>query len=107
MDKKMIDKVLVFLASALFFGAVGFFVSGAINSNKTAIKPKPTVTETGYTVELLFENDGVKVYRFRDGSRYLYYTDARGRVEWSTTRHDGLRSRSTESHQVETVAEAE
>jgi hypothetical protein len=37
---------------------------------------------TGYNVTLLFEHEGVKVYRFLDGSYYRYYTDARGSAHW-------------------------
>lgn len=34
-------------------------------------------------LELLFEHDGCKVYRFRDMREYRYYTDCRGSVSWS------------------------
>ncbi len=40
-------------------------------------------TNAAMTVELLFENDGCKVYRFEDNSRYHYYT--RCRAETTTT----------------------
>lgn len=53
-------------------------------------------------VELLFEKDGVKVYRFTDNGRYIYYTDARGRTEWTTTHSNGKTS-TTRRHGVETV----
>ena len=33
-------------------------------------------------VALLFENDGVKVYRFYDRGYAIYYTDARGATAW-------------------------
>ncbi len=36
-------------------------------------------------VELVLEHDGVKVYRFWNGGRYIYYTDARGSTQ---TRRD-------------------
>ncbi len=36
----------------------------------------------GIKVELLFEKDGIKVYRFYDGYRLVYYTDARGNTAW-------------------------
>lgn len=38
------------------------------------------------SVELLFVKDGVRVYRFNDGYRHVYYTDSRGVVEWDTSR---------------------
>jgi len=31
-----------------------------------------------YEVEYLFEHDGCKVYRFRDESRYVYFTNCQG-----------------------------
>jgi len=34
------------------------------------------------TVSLLFEYEGVKVYRFYDSGNWIYYTDARGKTEW-------------------------
>jgi len=40
-------------------------------------------------VELLFEHDGVKVYRFHDYGTAIYYTDCRGRTEWRTTHYCG------------------
>jgi hypothetical protein len=52
-------------------------------------------------VDLLFEKDGVKVYRFQDCGRYIYYTDARGKTEWITSRSNGKTSH-TERHTVET-----
>jgi hypothetical protein len=52
-------------------------------------------------VELLFEHDGVKVYRFYDG-RTIYYTDARGKTSWSETHSNG-KSSSIITHDVETV----
>ena len=56
------------------------------------------------SVELLFENDGIKVYRFRDYGREIYYTDARGRTDW-TTQHSTGKTTYTKHHGVETVGE--
>lgn len=33
-----------------------------------------------YRVEKLFEVDGVSVYRFKDGMRYVYFTNRKGEV---------------------------
>jgi len=35
-----------------------------------------------FKVSFLFEKDGIKVYRFYDAGRFIYYTDARGHTEW-------------------------
>lgn len=53
-------------------------------------------------VDLLFEKDGIRVYRFTDNGRFIYYTDARGRTEW-TTSHSNGKSTTTRKHSVETV----
>lgn len=57
-----------------------------------AVETKPT-TNRAMKVELLFEHDGVKVYRFYDGNP-IYYTDARGSVYWNASKA---------RHSVETV----
>jgi hypothetical protein len=31
-----------------------------------------------YTVDYLFEHEGCKVYRFRDGGYYVYFTNCKG-----------------------------
>lgn len=40
-------------------------------------------------LELLFEYDGVKIYRFYDNGSFIYYADARGRVSKGTA-HAGV-----------------
>lgn len=40
--------------------------TGASDNNKT------------YTVQYLFEHEGCKVYRFRDGVDYVYFTNCNG-----------------------------
>lgn len=42
-------------------------------------EPESSETKGSFDVELLFENDGCKVYRFFDG-RYIYYTDCSGKT---------------------------
>ena len=49
-------------------------------------------------VELLFEHDGCKVYRFYDGG-YKYYTDCRGSVQW--TEQHGKTSSNEENQTVD------
>lgn len=38
------------------------------------------------SVSLLFEHDGVKVYRFFDDGHYVYYTDTSGKTMWQQNR---------------------
>lgn len=56
------------------------------------------VSNKGVKVELLFENDGVKVYRFHDGGRAIYYIDARGNTHWNESN-----GKSSYNHLAETV----
>jgi hypothetical protein len=51
-------------------------------------------------VSLLFEKDGIKVYRFIDNGRFVYYTDARGKTSWDT-----VQGKTTVRTSVETVGE--
>lgn len=46
-------------------------------------KAEKTEAKGNYKVELLFENDGCKVYRFYDG-RYIYYTDCSGKTSYKS-----------------------
>lgn len=54
-----------------------------------------------FSVGLLFVHEGIKVYRFKDNGRFIYYTDARGATFWNTTRQSG-KTRVLENHEVNT-----
>jgi hypothetical protein len=43
--------------------------------------PKETNTDGDFRIEFLFEKDGCKVYRFRDGSRYIYWANCQGKIQ--------------------------
>lgn len=53
----------------VFLIAIGFLLTSCY---KDAIS---TDTKGDFKVEFLFEKDGIKMYRFRDGGRYHYFTD--------------------------------
>jgi len=38
------------------------------------LQTSPARNNQTYEVDYLFDHDGVKVYRFMDGSRYIYFT---------------------------------
>lgn len=71
------------IANALKFAAFMFGVTIIILcvmffcNEVTSPKPSPEA-------KLVLENDGVKVYKFNDGYRDVYYTDARGCTEWNS-----------------------
>jgi hypothetical protein len=59
------------------------------------------ITSNKFQVELLFEHDGCKVYRFNDFGKSVYYTNCQGSTTWQTTRHVG-KAIHTEQHSVPT-----
>lgn len=52
------------------------------SSCKKDAEKKVASTNNEFDVELLFEVDGCKVYRFLDGN-YRYFTNCKGSVEWT------------------------
>ena len=46
-----------------------------------------------FQVKKLFEVDGVTVYRFTDGSRYVYFTNRKGEVYEERRRSNGKTTR--------------
>ena len=48
-------------------------ISISLTACVKGVKPEGTVTEQ-YGVTLLFEKDGIKMYRFYDDGRYHYFT---------------------------------
>lgn len=71
-------KVVLFFALALLCGC-------AKKGNPTPVFGQ----EDDYCVEFLFEADGVKVYRFRDAGRYVYFTNTVGKVEYTKIYSNG------------------
>lgn len=41
-----------------------------------------------FNVELLFEKDGCKMYRFKDDGRYVYWSDCRGATSYEEGKHN-------------------
>lgn len=46
---------------------------------------KETVTDGDFKIEFLFEKDGCKMYRFKDGMRYIYWSNCEGKVNYDYT----------------------
>ena len=67
--------ILVVLATILIVGC---------RENGTPVKT--TDSEYNCNVVKLFEIDGVSVYRFYDGGKYVYFTNSNGKVQ-SISRH--------------------
>ena len=54
-----------------------------------------------YDVQFLFECNGVKVYRFMDDARRVYFTDANGMTKYQYTTRAGKFSHTT--HRVQSI----
>ena len=54
-----------------------------------------------YDVKFLFECDGVKVYRFLDRNRLIYFTNANGMTKYQYTTRAGKFSNQT--HRVQSI----
>lgn len=85
-----------------FFAVLGLLVSLFLSGCYERPITTTRSDNAAIAVELLFTYDGVKVYRFQDGGRFVYYTDARGRVEWTTSTSTG-KSSTVQRHSVETA----
>ena len=89
------------------------FTSCGYEIRKKPEQPKPKLTKEqirkreyeqrlkDYNVQFLFECNGVKVYRFMDGARRVYFTDANGMTKYQYTTRSG-RFRHT-THRVQSI----
>lgn len=46
---------------------------------------KESVQDGDFKIELLFEKDGCKMYRFKDGGNYIYWSDCSGKTSYEHT----------------------
>lgn len=76
-----------------FIALLTLFMASCVQQNES----QSSEVRGDYKVELLFEKDGCKVYRFNDG-RTVYYTDCTGRLEYSYQQRN---SKTTTTHYVE------
>lgn len=97
----------------ILLSALAFVVSSCgYEIRKKPEPPKPKLTKEqirkleyeqrlkDYNVQFLFECNGVKVYRFRDGED-VYFTDANGMTKYQYTTRSG-RFRHT-THRVQSI----
>jgi hypothetical protein len=61
---------------------LGLLLIGSLTGCYQPAQQITSSSNPNFNLELLFENEGVKVYRFMDGGNYIYYTDSRGKTEW-------------------------
>lgn len=72
-------KTIIIIAAALMLLACNEKPCNASNAERIE----------SHSVELLFEKDGCKVYRFEDRDNDIYFTDCRGKTEYERTVHRG------------------
>lgn len=71
-------KVWAMIATVL----LAIFIFIGISSCDNDAKQRVKVDNSNFNVELLFEIDGVKVYRFKDAGYSRYFTTPSGNVSW-------------------------
>lgn len=59
-----------------------------------------TVKTGNFELEFLFEQNGCKMYRFKDGGRYIYWSDCQGKTQSDYTTNTG---KSRVTHHSESV----
>ena len=62
--------------------------------------PKSEAQNGNFKVEFLFEQNGCKMYRFKDGGRYVYWSDCQGKMQSDYTQSTG---KSTVNYRFESV----
>ena len=102
----MIKKLILLSVLAFAVASCGYEI------RKKPEPPKPKLTKEqirkqeyeqrlkDYDVKFLFECDGVKVYRFRDGED-VYFTNANGMTKYQYTTRTGKYSHTT--HRVQSI----
>lgn len=60
------------------------------------------IEEKDYQVTFLFEIDSIRVYRFRDNGRDVYFTNANGKTQYDYTTHHTYRSGKVTHHRTVT-----
>lgn len=61
---------------------------------------KEIIQNGNFTLEFLFEQNGCKMYRFKDSGRYIYWSDCQGDVQRNYTTYTG---KVTVTHHDQTV----
>lgn len=92
--KKLLEKEI---SVTLLVIIIGCIVLIAFLNRKN--KPKEKKYINHFQLELLFEEDGCKVYRFLDGENYVYWSNCTGSIESRSERQIGrtIRTEKTQS----------
>lgn len=90
--KKLIFRTRLSHIAYLLLAAVLF--TGCVQDAKESVR------NGNFTVEFLFEQNGCKMYRFKDGGRYVYWSDCQGKVQRDYSTQSG---KTSVTHHVEAV----
>ena len=93
--------LLTILGIALFFAGIIWLLEH-LRPVRMAAQTQESSSNSAIPVQLVLAHEGVRVYRFWDGVRTIYYTDTRGKTAWSETRSTG-KATITEDYEVETA----
>lgn len=72
---------------------IGYTVLAVVVFSSCVNDAKESVQDGDFKIEFLFEHDGCKVYRFKDGGRYIYWSDCSGRMSSDYTQSNGKSTR--------------
>lgn len=86
----------------LVFIFVLFVLISFISLSGCKGKSQESVQKGDFKVEFLFEVDGCKMYRFKDGTRYVYWVNQTGRVQSDVTRNSGKSSHTEHMESITT-----
>lgn len=59
--------------------------------------PQISSVRGNFKVEFLFEQNGCKVYRFKDGLYYVYWSDCQGKTQYESSRKN--------AHKIESITD--
>lgn len=82
-QSSVIEIVIIFIISGLLIAMAISACQKVINHHNKSSYSQRIDDGSNYDLQLIFVNDGVKVYKFYDKGRWVYYIDARGSTQSS------------------------
>lgn len=70
-------------ASRLAVIVIGLVMFTSCLKDGETVRPKDNIDD--FQITYLFEVDGIKVYRFYDGGRSIYFTNKESKVEYTSS----------------------
>jgi hypothetical protein len=76
---KIITKSIIILCAMI----------AVVSSPSCQGEAKESIQEGDFKIDLLFEKDGCKIYRFNDAGRYIYWTNCQGNMQSNYNQQSG------------------